>query len=334
MQKLIDLRLGEVRSIRDITYKLFDLQNSCINMTPEDWEYNITGYEPLVKTLEDTYGVPVIITNGANQALHAAVYAFKRAGFNKIGCRIPYWNRIPAIIANLHCKPVPFAGSIVSKEKLDIDSYLTVLPNNPDGYLPTSSVIKSDFAWLKENNIPVIHDAAYYTRTYLPIDHSIENLGDIQIFSASKAYGLSSLRIGYAVINNPKFYSFFKEYLEFYTVGTSLLSQKIFLDILEKQNKLPIIKSSFEKDSREVVLKAKAAFQKINKDLIEFPDSCSRNYGIFAWLKPKTKDIFKQANIEVLDGDCFGAPGFVRINLGAGLDLIEESVKRLNDIKI
>lgn len=330
----IDLRLGEPRSICNITCELFDLSSISLNTRIKDWEYHITGYGPLIKLLEEKHGAPIIITNGANQGLHATIYALKHKEFSKVGFRLPYWNRIPNIIKYAGLNAVPIKNEINFNESLEFDSYLAVAPNNPDGHLPTADVIKNIISNFKEKDIPVIHDAAYYTRSYVPVDHALNNIGDVQIFSVSKAYGLSSLRLGYMVVHNQSFYEPLKEFMEFQTVGASLASQKIFLHILKREMQVPLLKIAFEKNTRDVLQKARNIIKNINPSAIEFPESWERNYGVFAWVKPKIYQLFQQAKISVLEGDLFGMPGYVRINLAAGNELLQEMTNRINKLTV
>lgn len=328
----LDLRIGEARAIRDITCRLFDLKRITTDMGPIDWEYQSNGYRPLIEFLENKYAANVIITNGANQALHAAVYALKHKGFNNLGIRTPYWNRIPEIAKHMGIGHTAFTGSMLSDENHNIDSYLATMPNNPDGHLPSLDMIRTVTELLKEQDIPLIHDAVYYTSTYLPIDHPIENVGDVQIFSASKSYGLSSLRLGYMVIYNASFYRLLADFMELSTVGASVPAQKLFLQILKREEQVPFIKAEFEKDSREALKKAKLLFKEVNPELVDIPIDLERTCGVFAWVKPKLHGLFEQCKIEVLPGKIFGAPDYVRINLAAGIEHIAEAVKRINSI--
>ena len=329
----VDLQVGEARIIRDITTNLFDLHSTTVSMRPVDWEYQSTGYPPLVKFLEEKHSAPVIITNGANHALYAVMQVLKSKGFNKLGFRIPYWNRLTEIAKQVGINYVPYEGTLLS-DKAKTDSYLLVAPNNPDGHLPPMDMMRMCSAMLKDQEKPLIHDAVYYTRSYLPIDYPIESIGDVQLFSASKSYGLSSLRVGYMVIYNASFYQELKHYVELSTVGVSVPSQKLFLRILRREEQLPILKTQFEKLTRQEIAKARNIFKGVKPELVDLPANYDRDGGIFAWVKPKVQDLFMLANVSVLDGEIFGREGYVRINLTAGNEMIEEAVKRINGVSI
>lgn len=329
---LIDLRIGEARSIRDITCSLYDLERSAFDIAPQDWEYQVKGYAPLVKLLEFRHNAHVIITNGAIQALQAACHALQIKGYRNVGIRIPYWNRIPEIIkrSGLNCSP--FHGSVMSGEDQKIDSYLLTMPNNPDGFMPSWDTVRSASEIMHEHGIPLIHDAVYYNRSYLPLDHPTESVGDVQIFSASKTYGLSALRVGYLVIYNASFYRALLDYMEYSTMGVSVLAQKQLFHILKREEQLPFLQETFIKQTREAIKRARQTIKELDPNKVSVPSHSEYSCGVFAWLKPVVKNIFEQANVAVLDGDIFGAPGYIRVNLAAGQDRITEMVKRINSI--
>lgn len=326
----IDLRVGEARLVRDIACELFDLETFNIKMNPCDWEYQPHGYSPLVKFLEDKYAANVIVTNGANQALHAVIKVLKNKHYKNLGIRSPYWNRIPDIAKHVGIGCTTFQNGLIPEDSLGIDSYFLTMPNNPDGYIPSLDSLRELCKVLKEKDIPLIHDAVYYNRSYLPVDYPTENIGNVQIFSASKSYGLSSLRVGYIVVYDASFYRLLKNYIEFSTVGVSIAAQKTFLHILKRENQLSFLRDKFESLSREAVKKSRNLFKQIKTKHIELPENYDKVSSMFGWVKVDESEIFEKLNIEVLPGVIFGAPGYCRINLAAGYDLITEVVRRVN----
>ncbi len=327
----LDLRLGEARVLRDLSCKLFDLQNCALSFAPEDYEYNSLGYQPLLNLLEERYEAPVIITNGANQALYAAMALLKKRNFKNLGFRVPYWNRIPDIAENVDLDHTSFSHHTLSGSAADkIDSYLLVLPNNPDSFIPKLDVLRLYKASLKDRGIPLIHDAAYYTRSYLPTDHPIEPIGDVQIYSASKMFGLSALRVGWMVVYNNDYFNELLDYIETYTSGVSIASQKMVHHIFKRGQEVPALEEQFYKLSQEELKRNKHLFQTVNKELVELPDDFDKGCGVFAWIKPKTKNLFENLNIAGLPGSIFGMPGYYRLNLAAGYELIKEAVSRIN----
>lgn len=327
----IDLCTGNTPIIRDVSIKLFELDQFITDMKPTDWDYQVAGYQPLIQYLENKHNAPVLITNGATQALHAACWALARKGCHNLGFRIPYWSRVPEIADSIGIGYTPFVGGMMSQENLKIDSYLLTMPNNPDGYMPSLDTLRAAAEIFEEQGMPLIHDAAYYTRSYLPVDHPVEAVGDVQIFSAAKTYGLSSLRVGYMVVYNASFYQLLRDYLEFSTVGVSVPAQKLLLHILQREEKLPLLANDFVKSTRDAIKRAKQIWRGIDPGKIEVPPSFDTTNGVFAWLKT-TSNIFGRAKIAVLPGELFGSEGYCRANLAVGNDLLTEAVKRINEL--
>ena len=99
----IDVSVGEPHVVREKLKKYFPLdfyRNG--PMSDREYEYPApTGYQPLIDLLEKKHGSPVIITNGAKQALGACFYALKQMDRSILGMRTPYWALIPPL-AKIH----------------------------------------------------------------------------------------------------------------------------------------------------------------------------------------------------------------------------------------
>lgn len=331
----LDTSVGEPHVVRDTLNRIFDL-NPDYHMIPKVehmHEYPVpTGYQPLVDLLEKKHRAPVIITNGAKQALGATFYALKQMGRKTIGMRSPYWALIPPLV-RMHglkwngAEPLdwvhPDMGSC-------FDSYLCLAPNNPDGSMMD---LQSAASFLQQHDVPLIHDAAYYTHTYLPFDYELRTFGDVQIYSISKMLGLSGLRIGYAVCPNQQFYRYIQEYMEAMTVGVSVMPQ-IFLEklLLEMQAR-PGLTFKFENESAMHLRNAKEIMLGVRPEILEIPENLPDIPGMFGWFKVGPACDFQQAKINAIDGALFGVPGMVRMNLGFHEDRMKEIVHRLNSIK-
>jgi aspartate/methionine/tyrosine aminotransferase len=316
----IDLSVGEAHVVRETLESLFDIRG--IDFNTSVLTYPPThGYKPLVSFLEDKHNAPVIITNGAQQGCAAAFYALNRLNHRVMGMRSPYWAIFPTLL-QMH----GFQFSTGDKYHFNYDSYLLTLPNNPDNYyLPPSDLLK--FASeLKDRDIPLIHDAAYYTNTYLPNDYPLYNIGDMQIYSFSKMFGLSGARVGYIVFNNREYYNYVSEYVEYMTVGVSLISQMFILDLLKRVHVHQILKSTFESISKSKLLENYKIIQDVPTSIMEVSENTC---GMFGWYKIKDINAFKQAKINVVSGDSFGDSDYIRINLAATKNTLLSVVNRL-----
>ncbi len=321
---VIDASYGEPYVVKDILLNTFDLQKEFI-CTYDELSYpTSTGYPPLVSLLEDKHQAPVVITHGAKQALGATFYALSKLGKFNMYLPAPYWGLIPPI-ANIH--GINCFQSF--KPDVEYDSYCCVAPNNPDGSCPTLKELKNLELTAEYENVPLIHDAAYYSHVYLPENYKLEVIGDVQIFSVSKLTGLSGLRLGYAVCKNPEFYQMIQEYVEIMTVGVSILPQILFYDLLLKMKRYPSNTEAFERKSNLALFKAKKIIKQVNPDILDVGDVENTN-GMFGWFKLGPKADFDKAKIKIVDGSLFGVPGFIRMNLAFDENKMQEIVQKLN----
>ena len=252
----LDVSVGEPHVVREILLKHFSMDSYPQDHPTHVWEYpDPKGYQPLVSLLEEKHGHPVIITNGAKQALGACFYALKKMGKQTLGMLEPYWALIPPLVEMHGLTPA------LGKHPYNVDSFLVLAPNNPDGQFPYLECLEEV---CQNKNVPLIHDAAYYTHVYLPTSVELKVYGDAQIFSISKMFGLSGLRLGYVVCPNPEFYRLIQEYMEAMTVGVSITSQIFLADLLQRMIKNPDALTQFEDESANALFAAKGAMLKVD----------------------------------------------------------------------
>lgn len=318
----IDVSVGEPHLIKDNLVKVFNLNNALMSLDIQEMTYPCsTGYQPLVKYLEAKHQAPVIITNGAKQALGAVFYALAQMNKTKLNMRLPYWALIPPL-ARMH--------GIDCVYNSEGQAELCLAPNNPDGFVPDLEQLSKS---CQEKNIPLIHDAAYYTHIYLSRKVKLTTIGDVQIFSISKMLGLSGLRLGYAVCPNPVFYKYIKEYMEAMTVGVSIASQKflyyLMTNIMEPQ---PHQVRGFEDMSANELEDNKRMLLRLDSEVLEIPNNIKDIPGMFGWFKLGSKADFNKAKIHAISGDLFGMPGYVRMNLAFNKHTMREIVDRLDKL--
>jgi aspartate/methionine/tyrosine aminotransferase len=303
--------------------ELFDLHAvnvACDYQAPE-------GYAPLVKVLEARYGAPVVITAGAKQGLSAAFYAARCMGLTSVAMRTPFWSQMPAAI-----KLADLGQSLLTTPVPD-HAYLMVSPNNPDGHITTHTVATYLSERCKMFGVPLIHDAAYHTSAYVADpDPLLVTLSDVAIFSAAKMYGLSGLRVGWVVCNNPTFKQHICEYVEATTVGVSLLSQKILYNIVNFETQLPDVKKHFENVASLLLANARTTIASVDPEVLD-TTGVEQSNGMFGWFKMGPKFDPDAARIHIAPGSAFGDKYRVRINLAVEPALLCEAVKRLNQLR-
>jgi aspartate/methionine/tyrosine aminotransferase len=318
----IDLSFGEPVVITEALYRNLNRMGDPMQMPSFhdlcNWTYQPASGKPdLVKILEDKYDSKVVVANGAKQALGAALFAFKSAGYSDIWYDTPYYPANPSLIESVGLTRSEFGTA---------SSLLVTSPNNPDGLNYSNQEIDCF-----SRKVPIIHDAAYYSPIYLPEGQEVKHLGNIQIFSASKMYGLSGLRIGYAVCHDERFYKDMVNYIEATTAGVSTLSQDVVrnIEILFKEN--PTWYQQFVKEARSRLLDSRKELLNLDPDVLEVIQPQSNS--MFAWCKVGPKLDNTSAKVYMLPGEIFGRTGYMRLNIALPSDVIRKAVSRLNSNK-
>lgn len=313
----VDLGIGEPYFLKEGVSVAHDLHSFEFTGLPNIWEYAPpNGYEPLVKLLEGIHRAPVVVTVGAKHGLFAALHALKETGVRSIAYRRPYWASFPHMIEHMGLRSVTTS--------LKADARLLVMPNNPDGHVMPLAEAKE--ACL--GSMPVIHDAAYYTHSYLDEEYSLEPLGDLQVFSASKMFGLSGLRLGWVVCHNRAHYKRLTAYVEATTAGVSTASQRVLLALLEAEQADPTIRKRYMTAMRHHLTWAQEALRDIRPDVL-VPQS---TFGMFGWCRKGPKFDPQRSKVNVMDGAAFGDPSMVRLNLAVSKVFLRQAIKRLNGV--
>ena len=315
----IDLSFGEPKVVMNALFRQLNRFGDPFKMPTlydlPNWEYQPAAGKPdLVKILESKYDAKVVVCNGAKQALAAAMYAFKSHGFNNLYFDRPYYPANPGLARSV---------GLIESDKASADCFLITSPNNPDGLNYTNTEL---ITWRYEG--PMIHDGAYYTDIYLPEGQMTLPLGDIQIFSMSKMYGVSGLRIGYAVCHNEKYYQAMVNYVEETTAGVSTASQDIArnIELIFRDN--PSYYNEFCKEARQSILDSREELKRLDPRVLgNVPAGSNSMFGWFT-AGPELDNV--AAKVHILPGELFGAPGMMRMNIAHHPDVIREAVDRLN----
>ena len=322
----IDLSFGEPKAVAKALYRHLNIFGSPFKMpTFEDmskWEYQpAAGNSDLTSFLEKKYGARVVVCNGAKQALAAACNTMADKVKPNIGPPSIYYN-VPYYPAN------PIATSKFYRiGDMDLaDCLLITSPNNPDGRNYTNAQLMD-----MQTRKPMIHDAAYYSPIYLPQDQFPIPIGRVQIYSMSKSYGISGLRIGYAVCHDESYYKPIVDFMEETTAGVSAASQQVALNIETFFAEHPDSKLQFEAEAREEIRESMMELKMIDPDVLTVMP-CPHN-SMFAWAIPGPALDYKAAKVYILPGELFGQPGMVRLNIAHPAEVIREAVRRLNATK-
>ena len=315
----IDLSFGEPKVVMNALFRQLNRFGDPFKMPTlfdlPKWEYQPAAGKPdLVAILEKKYDAKVVVCNGAKQALAAAMHAFKQHGAKDIYFDRPYYPANPGLARSV---------GLAESNSLSADCFLITSPNNPDGKNYTNVEL---IEWRCKG--PMIHDGAYYTDIYLPEGQMTLPLGDIQIFSMSKMYGVSGLRIGYAVCHNEKYYQAMVDYVEETTAGVSTASQDIARNIEAFFRDNPSYYNEFCKEARASIMASRKELENLDPRVLELIP-CTSN-SMFGWFKAGPELDNVAAKVHILPGELFGQPGTMRMNIAQDPEVIREAVLRLN----
>jgi aspartate/methionine/tyrosine aminotransferase len=274
-----------------------------------------TGIPSLKDLLEDLNpGHIAVVTNGAKQALQASMAALRSMDNEyAVSVRTPFWPSLETLASN---------AGVQFKNPITNGANICVFPGNPDGIsaeLPDRTGI-----W----------DAVYQSPIYYPKGGFIpepfkSDEYKVKIGSLSKEYGLSGLRVGWALVNKdyPDLARAIAHQVEITTSGVSTVAQSFaervirFHEVYDKEK------------ARETLNKNGRSF---NTHIARY---CSKVMGVpanqggmFAWLKAKLprhifKDACRAAKVLVVDGRSCGAPdGWFRISMGHNAQYTERAL--------
>ena len=320
----IDLGYGEPVVVQEILQKhIGDLISNQCSFLPSQYQ-PAQGNKKLVELLEKKYDAKVVVTNGAKQGISAVMYALKKYGHTSCTIHAPYWVSTPGLITDIGLK-VETLDSGQSSSR----AFMVTSPNNPDGRELSKEQFENLEKEAREDLVTLIHDAAYYTPIYMENPLEQTKVGSAQIYSFSKMYGLSGLRVGYVVLHDPSLLPGVVEYVERTCSGVSTASQEIALAVESYFLSNPKALSAFETECREAIAASRRELANLDPEVMVV-EPCASN-SMFAWAKAGPKLDAVEAKVNIIAGDGFGRPGMVRLNLAVNSDLMRTAIERLNE---
>lgn len=286
--------------------------------TRGELEYPAPQGDPmLIKEIQNLNpGMCVVITNGAKQALAAALYALHDASRHGVYHSAPYWPSFPTLakmenLEFIHDKP-KFHGWHIN---------ILTRPNNPNGYT-YSGHVNCD-----------IWDAAYASETY-GFNETHAPGFKIKIESASKMFGLSGLRIGWALCYDAYTAAKMAEYVELHTSGVNVPSQRKVAACLAGMDKL---QPGFDKARRELLINADIFWQELGGFVDKVEGVPATYNGMFAWftihndVSLQFKQALEIAKVRLIEGTACGKPGWWRMSMAQDPDLTFQALRGIKE---
>jgi len=224
----------------------------------------------------------------------------------KLGVYAPFWSRFNYLVEDMQ---------LFTKEWPHYDaahSLLVTYPNNPDGRL-SPLVLEAQ-----------VVDASYHWPHYYPKDYKLRQLdNDILLFSFSKLSGLSSARIGWALVKNKELESSIRQHVELMTCGVNPASQQVAAEAIDS---ILLDNQTFITTARNIL---QDRWNFINNSLCK--DMPHSGVGMFLFIQDSIQKI-NSLGIEGFSGDQFGSSkDWIRLNLGISNRDFEEFKIRLRE---
>lgn len=299
----------------------------------------------------------IIVTNGGKQAVFQAFAALVSDG-DDVLLPAPYWTTYPEVIRLCGGNPIEVFAGADQHYKVTVDQLdkaltektkvlLLCSPSNPTGAVYTSAEIKAIGKWALENGIWVISDEIYehlvYEGEVAYILREVPELADqtIIVNGVAKTYAMTGWRVGwmYGPADVIKKAANFQSHL---TSNVSNISQRAALAALAgDQEVVQEMKNAFDRRRKKMV----AMLQEINGLTVPEPNGAFYVFPNVEKLLGKEIHgrvantsaelaviILEEAEVAVVPGEAFGAPGYLRFSYSLSDEALEEGLKRLQKL--
>lgn len=316
----------------------------------------------IAATVKETAGVEVdpndiIVTNGGKQAVYQAFASIIDEG-DEVILPAPYWTTYPEAIRLSGGVPVEvFAGSDqeykVSVEQLDAaltertKALLLCSPSNPTGSVYTADELQKIGQWALENGIWVVTDEIYdhlvYEGEMAFILGEVPELADqtIVVNGVAKTYAMTGWRVGWMF--GPA--DVMKQAANFQSHATSNVanvSQRAAIAALTgEQGVVEEMKSAFDARRKKLVemLSEIDGFEVPTPTgaFYVFPnvqELLQRDFNgkTFESTTDLATYILEEAEVAVVPGEAFGAPGYLRFSYALADDDLVAGAERLQKL--
>ena len=286
----------------------------------------------------------VLISAGAKQALFNFLLAAINPG-DEVIFAAPFWVSYPEMIKLVGGTPVmvrPTHGLRVTPEEIigavtpRTKAILINSPCNPAGHILSADFIGKIVRFAQEHKIFLVMDDIYHqlvfdgAKTPNPCVYAkdFENL--VIINGVSKLYGLTGLRIGWAVSENVELIKAMGRMQAQSTSCNSDLGECAATAALEGPQDCVKELCSILEENRNVLLKELARIPHIH---VEEPQGTFYSFVDFSYYNKDSNALaaylLEKVLVAVVPGKAFGAEGYLRISFCADKTAIVEGVRRI-----
>jgi aspartate aminotransferase len=300
----------------------------------------------------------VLVTNGGKQAIYEAFAALLDPG-DEVLLPAPYWTTYPEAIRLAGGVPVEVLADETQDYKVTVEqleaartdrtkALLFCSPSNPTGAVDSAEEVEAIGRWLVERGLWVVTDEIYEHLTYggatttsLPV--AVPEIADrcVVVNGVAKTYAMTGWRVGWLI--GPKDVVKAATNLQSHlTSNVSNVSQRAAVAALEGDlSAVATMREAFDRRRQTIV-----------RMLNEIPGvECPEPTGAF-YAYPSVKGvlgrqvggrtprtsaelaevILDEAEVAVVPGEAFGAPGYLRLSYALGDDDLAEGVGRIQKL--
>ena len=332
---------------------------------PKNHRYSPAGGLPelkqaiVAKTQRDSGYVvepaQVLVTNGGKHAVYNAFATLLDPG-DEVLLPAPYWTTYPETIRLAGGVPVEVLADETQDYKVTVDqleaartdrtkALLFCSPSNPTGAVDSPETVKAIGEWALEHGLWVITDEIYEHLTYgdarpTSIPVAVPELADTTIVlnGVAKTYAMTGWRVGWMI--GPKDVIKAATNLQSHqTSNVSNVAQRAAIAALTGDlSAVDEMRSAFDRRRRTMV----SMLNDIPGVVCPEPTGAFYAYpsvkGVLgkqiAGRTPQTSAelaeiILEEAEVAVVPGEAFGAPGYLRLSYALGDDDLAEGVGRI-----
>ncbi|WP_406713368.1 pyridoxal phosphate-dependent aminotransferase [Trueperella pyogenes] len=296
----------------------------------------------------------IIVTNGGKQAVFQAFVSLIDDG-DEVILPAPYWTTYPEAIALCGGVPVEVFASSDQDYKVTVEelegaltaktkALLLCSPSNPTGSVYSASELRAIGRWALDNGVWVISDEIYehliYAGDMAYILREVPELANqtIIVNGVAKTYAMTGWRVGW--MHGPadvmKKVANFQSHI---TSNVNNVAQRAAIAALTgEQGVVADMKEAFDQRRRTLV----SMLREINGFVVPEPTGAFYVFPNVQALLGKEINgrvahssaelaelILEEAEVAVVPGEAFGAPGYIRLGYALGDEDLVEGVKRL-----
>ena len=296
-----------------------------------------------------------VVNVGGKHAIFNAVSVLIQQG-DEVLIPAPYWVSFPDIVKYAGGTPVyvpstpedGFAVKDAAVEKaITPKTRLLILnsPSNPAGGVVPAEEFERILAVCKKHNVWLMGDECYSHFVYPPNKpYSIASAADskahvIIVGSVSKTFAMTGWRIGYTLAPEALVQASNKLQSQSTSNPTSIAQYAALAAMTGPMDAVPPMLAEYEKRRKRIV----EGLRKIPGVTCEWPGGAFYAFpNISAFLKNGdhgpalakscteiSKQLLDQAQVAVVPGEAFGAPGYLRLSYATSIERIDEGLRRL-----